>query len=73
MPPLPGRMESVDAGQPFPVIVDYAHTDAALEAALKSVRSFTNRKILLVFGCGGDRDPGKRQLMGQIAGKLADR
>jgi UDP-N-acetylmuramoyl-L-alanyl-D-glutamate--2,6-diaminopimelate ligase len=70
--PLPGRMERVEAGQPFPVIVDYAHTDAALEAALKSVRSFSNRKILLIFGCGGDRDPGKRQLMGQIAGKLAD-
>ena len=70
--PLPGRMEPVEAGQPFPVIVDYAHTDAALEAALKSVRSISNRKILLIFGCGGDRDPGKRNLMGQIAGKLAD-
>ena len=72
MQSLPGRMESFDLGQPFPAIVDYAHTDAALEAALRSVRSFSNRKILLVFGCGGDRDPGKRQLMGQIAGKLAD-
>jgi len=70
--PLAGRMESIDRGQPFPVIVDYAHTDAALEAALQSIRSISSRKVLLVFGCGGDRDPGKRQLMGQVAGKLAD-
>jgi UDP-N-acetylmuramoyl-L-alanyl-D-glutamate--2,6-diaminopimelate ligase len=70
--PLPGRLEPVDCGQPFPVLVDYAHTDAAMEAALRSLRSFSNRKILLVFGCGGDRDPGKRPLMGRIAGRWAD-
>lgn len=69
---LAGRMEPLDCGQPFPVLIDYAHTDAALEAALKSLRSFSRRKILLVFGCGGDRDPGKRPLMGRVAGELAD-
>ena len=71
--PLPGRMEAVDRGQPFPVLIDYAHTDAALRAALKSLRELSERKILVVFGCGGDRDPGKRPLMGKVAGELADR
>ena len=70
--PLPGRLEPVVAGQEFPALVDYAHTDAALTAALTSVREFSSRKILLVFGCGGDRDPGKRPLMGAAAGRLAD-
>jgi len=70
--PLTGRLERVECGQSFPVFVDYAHTDAALEAALKAVRSFTADKVLLVFGCGGDRDPGKRTLMGRVAGQLAD-
>ena len=69
--PLPGRLEPVDAGQPFPALVDYAHTPAALEAALRSVGELTDRKIVLVFGCGGDRDPGKRPIMGKIAGELA--
>ena len=67
-----GRMEPVDRGQPFPIYVDYSHTPAALEAALRSLREFTGRKIIVVFGCGGDRDPGKREPMGRIAGKLAD-
>jgi UDP-N-acetylmuramoyl-L-alanyl-D-glutamate--2,6-diaminopimelate ligase len=70
--PLPGRMEPVRAGQPFPVVVDYAHTDAALEAALRSLREFTGGKVAIVFGCGGDRDPGKRALMGRVAGELAE-
>jgi UDP-N-acetylmuramoyl-L-alanyl-D-glutamate--2,6-diaminopimelate ligase len=69
--PLPGRMEPVNAGQPFPAFIDYAHTDAALGAALRSLRGFCNRPIVLVFGCGGDRDPGKRVLMGRVAGELA--
>jgi UDP-N-acetylmuramoyl-L-alanyl-D-glutamate--2,6-diaminopimelate ligase len=69
---LPGRMELVDCGQDFPVVIDYAHTDAALEAALRSLKSFTGRKVILVFGCGGDRDPGKRALMGRVAGDLAE-
>jgi UDP-N-acetylmuramoyl-L-alanyl-D-glutamate--2,6-diaminopimelate ligase len=70
--PLPGRLESVDIGQPFPVFVDYAHTDAALEAVLRAVREFSQRQVILVFGCGGDRDRGKRVLMGRAAGELAE-
>ncbi len=73
-PPLPGRMEPVDRGQPFPVFVDYAHTPAALEAALRSVAELgEGREVIAVFGCGGDRDPGKRPIMGEIAGRLAGR
>jgi len=71
--PLPGRLEPVDAGQGFPVLVDYAHTPAALAAALTSLRELSGKKIAVVFGCGGDRDPGKRPLMGETAGTLADR
>jgi UDP-N-acetylmuramoyl-L-alanyl-D-glutamate--2,6-diaminopimelate ligase len=70
--PLTGRLEPVECGQSFPVLIDYAHTDAALEASLMALRSFLDHKILLVFGCGGDRDPGKRELMGRVAGRLAD-
>ena len=75
---VPGRMEPVDRGQPFPVFVDYAHTDAALAAALAAVREVAgvNRagavKVAVVFGCGGERDPGKRAVMGRTAGELAD-
>lgn len=71
--PIPGRMEPVDRGQPFPVFVDYAHTDAALDAALRSAREISGvGKVAVVFGCGGDRDRGKRPLMGKVAGELAD-
>jgi UDP-N-acetylmuramoyl-L-alanyl-D-glutamate--2,6-diaminopimelate ligase len=71
--PVPGRMEPVDRGQPFAVFVDYAHTDAALEAALRSAREMEGiKKVAVVFGCGGDRDAGKRPLMGQVSGELAD-
>jgi len=70
--PLLGRMEPVDRGQPFPVYVDYSHTDQALEAALRSLRELSDKRIVVVFGCGGDKDPGKRPLMGRVAGELAD-
>jgi UDP-N-acetylmuramoyl-L-alanyl-D-glutamate--2,6-diaminopimelate ligase len=69
---VPGRFQSIDCGQDFMVIVDYAHTDDALLNLLKSARQLTNQKLFVVFGCGGDRDRGKRPKMGEIAAKLAD-
>jgi UDP-N-acetylmuramoyl-L-alanyl-D-glutamate--2,6-diaminopimelate ligase len=71
---VPGRFESIDAGQSFEVIVDYAHTPDALERVLDSSRSLMSEtgKLLVVFGCGGDRDMEKRQPMGEIAGAKAD-
>ncbi len=71
-PPVAGRLDPVEAGQPFAAYVDYAHTDAALAAALRSVRELARGKVILVFGCGGERDAGKRPLMGKVAGELAD-
>jgi UDP-N-acetylmuramoyl-L-alanyl-D-glutamate--2,6-diaminopimelate ligase len=71
---VPGRFESIDAGQPFDVLVDYAHTPDALERVLDSSRSLMNEtgKLIVVFGCGGDRDVQKRLPMGEIAGTKAD-
>ena len=73
--PVPGRMEPVDRGQPFAVFVDFAHTDDGLRAALSSLRELVGPagRVAVVFGCGGDRDPGKRPKMGRVAGELADR
>ncbi|OAB30131.1 UDP-N-acetylmuramoyl-L-alanyl-D-glutamate--2,6-diaminopimelate ligase [Paenibacillus macquariensis subsp. defensor] len=67
-----GRVESVDAGQPFAVIVDYAHTPDGLENVLKTVNEFAVGRVLTVFGCGGDRDKKKRPIMGKIAAKYSD-
>lgn len=71
-PGVPGRYERIDEGQSFTVIVDYAHTPDGLENALVTAREFTLGKIGVVFGAGGDRDRGKRSLMGEMAGKHAD-
>jgi UDP-N-acetylmuramoyl-L-alanyl-D-glutamate--2,6-diaminopimelate ligase len=70
--PVPGRFEPVDAGQSFGVIVDYAHTPDGLRVALQAARGVTQRRLVVVFGCGGDRDATKRPLMGEIAQKHAD-
>ncbi|MCS6952230.1 MAG: UDP-N-acetylmuramoyl-L-alanyl-D-glutamate--2,6-diaminopimelate ligase [Bryobacterales bacterium] len=69
---IPGRFERVEAGQPFLVIVDYAHTDDALSNLIGMARELVRGRIITVFGCGGDRDRTKRPLMGSVAGELSD-
>ncbi|MFL6155445.1 MAG: UDP-N-acetylmuramoyl-L-alanyl-D-glutamate--2,6-diaminopimelate ligase [Marmoricola sp.] len=71
-PGVPGRLERIDAGQDFLVVVDYAHKPDALEAAVAAVRPMTAGRLLVVLGAGGDRDTGKRPLMGEIGARLAD-
>ena len=69
---VPGRFERVDAGQPFLVVVDYAHTDDALRNAIQMARGLATGRVTTLFGCGGDRDRAKRPLMGMAAGELSD-
>ncbi|HET6551823.1 MAG TPA: UDP-N-acetylmuramoyl-L-alanyl-D-glutamate--2,6-diaminopimelate ligase [Solirubrobacter sp.] len=68
----PGRFQPVEAGQPFGVIVDYAHKPDALEAVLRAAREMASGRLIVVVGAGGDRDRGKRPVMGEIAARLAD-
>ena len=70
---VPGRLQRVPSDAPFTVFVDYAHTDDALVNVLNAVRPITKGRIILVFGCGGDRDRTKRPRMAKVAGELADR
>ncbi|RKO67459.1 UDP-N-acetylmuramoyl-L-alanyl-D-glutamate--2,6-diaminopimelate ligase [Desulfofundulus salinus] len=69
---VPGRFELVDRGQDFTVVVDYAHTPDGLENILTTARAITPGRLITVFGCGGDRDPTKRPIMGEIAARLSD-
>jgi len=71
-PGVPGRMERVDAGQPFTALVDYSHKPGAVEAVLSALRPVTDDRLIVVLGCGGDRDREKRPLMGEAAARLAD-
>jgi UDP-N-acetylmuramoyl-L-alanyl-D-glutamate--2,6-diaminopimelate ligase len=70
---VPGRLERIECGQAFPVFVDYAHTDGSLRRVLEQLKGLSGRKILTVFGCGGDRDRTKRPRMGRAAAELSDR
>jgi UDP-N-acetylmuramoyl-L-alanyl-D-glutamate--2,6-diaminopimelate ligase len=72
MKSVPGRLEAIALGQPFGVFVDYAHTDDALRNVLMTLREITSGRLLLAFGCGGNRDAGKRAKMGQVAARLAN-
>ncbi len=71
-PPVPGRLERIDRGQPFDVYIDFAHTPDGLLNVLRAVRPSTRGRVICLFGCGGDRDTGKRPSMGRIAGEFAD-
>jgi UDP-N-acetylmuramoyl-L-alanyl-D-glutamate--2,6-diaminopimelate ligase len=69
---IPGRFETVDCGQSFMVVVDYAHTPDSLEKVLTATRAITRGRVITVFGCGGDRDKTKRPLMGKVSVDLSD-
>ena len=70
--PVPGRFTYINQGQPFAVYVDYAHSPDAIERLCKAAREITEGRVLTLFGCGGDRDKGKRELMGKAATTFSD-
>jgi UDP-N-acetylmuramoyl-L-alanyl-D-glutamate--2,6-diaminopimelate ligase len=72
LPAVPGRFERVDEGQPFVVVVDYAHTDDALRNVIAVARGLNPKRVITLFGCGGDRDRTKRPLMGLAAAEASD-
>ncbi len=72
MPSVPGRIEMLPTGTPYRVILDYSHVPDALDNILTTVRQFAKARVIALFGCGGDRDRGKRPMMGEIGGRLAD-
>lgn len=69
---VPGRLEAINAGQSFYLLIDYAHTPDGLENVLKSLKPYHRHRLILIFGCGGERDKGKRPQMGRIASELSD-
>ena len=69
---VPGRFELIEEGQPFAVVVDYAHTPDGLENILQTAKAIQENRIIVVFGCGGDRDATKRPIMGRIAAQYGD-
>ena len=69
----PGRLERVGTRRGAPIFVDYAHKPDALQNVLTTLRPYATARLIVTFGCGGDRDPGKRPVMGEIAARLADR
>lgn len=69
---VPGRSELVDNKKEIPIMIDYAHSPESLENILQAVKSYTRGRVISVFGCGGDRDTGKRPIMGEISGRIAD-
>ena len=69
---VPGRSELVDNKLELPIMIDYAHSPESLQSILQAVKSYTRGKVISVFGCGGDRDSGKRPIMGEISGRIAD-
>ena len=72
MTSVSGRLEAVGSDRPYSIFVDYAHTPDALENVLKTVREFAKKRVICVFGCGGDRDRAKRPIMGEIAGRYSE-
>ena len=69
---VPGRSELVNNKKELTIMIDYAHSPESLENILNAVKSYTRGRVISVFGCGGDRDPGKRPIMGEISGRIAD-